>query len=212
MKTLNLPILGDAVPVRGWWLGRAIGWAILKTAQWSFAGGVPNVSKAVIIVAPHTSNWDFVVGAAAMLAADLDVRWLGKHTLFEGPLAPLMSGRGGIPVTRSQPGRGVVEEMAELIKAEDHLMLALAPEGTRSRVDRWKTGFHRIALAGGVPIIPAALDYRTREIRFGPPVVPCNDTESDVARLQLFFSTAQGKTRETPNNRETGSAEEAHCE
>jgi 1-acyl-sn-glycerol-3-phosphate acyltransferase len=167
-------------------------------AGWSFAGEVPNVSKAVIVVAPHTSNWDFVVGAAAMLAADLEVRWLGKHTLFEGLLAPLMNGLGGIPVNRSLPGRGVVEDMAALIHAEDQLLLALAPEGTRSRVDRWKTGFHRIARAGGVPIVPVALDYGPREIRFGPVVVPGDDSASDIARLQSFFSSARGKIRETP--------------
>jgi len=157
---------------------------------------VPDVAKAVIIVAPHTSNWDFVIGAAGMLALDLDLRFLGKHTLFEGPLAPLMRSLGGIPVDRSQPGSGVVEEMAERMRSADRLLLALSPEGTRSAVDRWKTGFHRIALSGGVPIAPVTFDYGRREIRFGSVLRPSEDLESDVRELQAFFDGAQGR-RET---------------
>jgi len=196
MSKLNLPTLGDAVPVRGWWLGRTIGRLILRMARWSFAGEVPDVGKAVIVVAPHTSNWDFVVAAAGMLAADLDLRFLGKHTLFKGPLAPLMHGLGGIPVDRTRSGGGVVEEMAQHIRNQDHLLLALSPEGTRSNVDHWKTGFHRIALGAGVPIVPVALDYGPRQIRFGPMLEPTDDTASDVSKLQLYFSRARGK-RET---------------
>jgi len=169
---------------------------MLFFARWSFAGTVPNVSKAVIIVAPHTSNWDFVIGAAGMLAIDLELRFLGKHSLFNGPLAPLMRGLGGIPVDRGRPGSGVAEEMADRMRSADRLLLALAPEGTRSSVDRWKTGFHRIALAGGVPIAPVALDFGRREIRFGPTLMPTEDLQADIAVLGAFFGGARGR-RET---------------
>ena len=170
-----------------------IGRLLLGIARWSFAGTVPNVAKGVIIVAPHTSNWDFVIGAAAMLALDLDARFLGKHTLFAGPLAPLMRILGGIPIDRSQPGSGVVEEMGDRMRSADRLLLALAPEGTRSSVEKWKTGFHRIALLGGVPIAPVTLDYGRREIRFGPLVMPTEDINSDVAELEAFFAGARGR-------------------
>ncbi|MCW8984830.1 MAG: lysophospholipid acyltransferase family protein [Thermoanaerobaculales bacterium] len=168
----------------------------MATARWGFDGEVPNISKGVIIVAPHTSNWDFVIGAAAMLALDLKLRFLGKHTLFSGPLAPMMRGLGGIPVDRTQPGSGVVEEMAEHFEKEDELLLALSPEGTRSSVDRWKTGFHRIARAADVPIMAVALDYGRRQIRFGPLVNPSDDIDGDLNIFFEFFATARGRRGE----------------
>ncbi len=196
MSSTRIPELPPAIPTRGWWFGRLIGRLVLAAARWSFAGTVPDVSKAVIIVAPHTSNWDFVIGAAAMLALDIDVRFLGKHTLFKGPLGWLMRLLGGIPVDRSLPGSGVVEEMGDRLRSADRLVLALAPEGTRSRVTKWKTGFHRIALLGCVPIAPVTLDYGRREIRFGMMVMPSEDLESDIQTLQRFFALSTGR-RET---------------
>jgi 1-acyl-sn-glycerol-3-phosphate acyltransferase len=174
-------------------LGRALGRWILWLARWGFEGEIPNLSKGVIIVAPHTSNWDFVIGAAGMLALDLELRYLGKHTLFEGPLGPMFRGLGGIPVDRSKPGSGVVEEMAARFEGEDKLLLALAPEGTRGAVDRWKTGFHRIARAAGVPIFAVTLDYGLRRIRFGPLVTPSDDLEADLRIFFDFFAAAHGK-------------------
>jgi len=165
----------------------------MQVAGWTFRGNIPNVAKAVIIVAPHTSNWDFVIGAAAMLALDLDLRFLGKHTLFEGPLAPIMRALGGIPVDRSQPGSGVVHRMVALFAAEERLILALAPEGTRGKVTRWRTGFHSIAAGAGVPIVPVALDYGRRTIFLGPPIDAGDDLEDDLASLRAFFADATGR-------------------
>ena len=193
MGSKSIPELGPAVPKRDWSWGRALGRLILIAARWGFEGNIPNVSKGVIIVAPHTSNWDFVIGAGAMLALDLKLRFLGKHTLFDGPLAPIMRGLGGIPIDRTQPGRGVVEEMAERFNKEEELLLALAPEGTRSSVDRWKTGFHRIAHAADVPIMAIALDYGPRRVRFGPVVHPSDDIDRDVGVFFEFFGTARGR-------------------
>jgi 1-acyl-sn-glycerol-3-phosphate acyltransferase len=162
-------------------------------AGWSFAGSIPDLPKAVIIVAPHTSNWDFVIGAAGMLALDLDLRFLGKHTLFRGPMGVLMRLLGGIPIDRAQPGGGVVAEMGQRFKNSDHLLLALAPEGTRGEVTRWKTGFHQIARAAGVPIVAATLDYGRRQIRFRELFTPSPDVEADVEELQEFFADSLGR-------------------
>lgn len=192
MRSLNLPVLGPALPRREWKTWRAVGKTVMKIAGWSFQGNIPDVSKAVIIVAPHTSNWDFVIGAAAMLALDLDLRFLGKHTLFNGPLAPMMRILGGIPVDRSQPGSGVVDRMIELFASEDQLILALAPEGTRGKVQRWRTGFHSIAAGAAVPIVPVALDYGRRTIFLGPPNHAGEDLETDLASLRAFFADATG--------------------
>ena len=188
-----IPEIGAAVPRRGWRVGRVLGRWALAAARWRVVGEVPDLAKAVIIVAPHTSNWDFPVGVAAMLALDLKLTFLGKHTLFEGPLAPLMRWLGGMPVDRGHPGAGVVEEMAARFRAADRLLLALSPEGTRTAVDRWKTGFYRIAAAAGVPIAAVALDWGRREIRFGPVVAPSGDLEGELAVFQLFFADARGK-------------------
>jgi 1-acyl-sn-glycerol-3-phosphate acyltransferase len=190
---VRLPAIGPSVPRRGWGAGRWLGRQVLAAARWSITGEVPDLGKGVIIVAPHTSNWDFVIGAAAMLALDLELTFLGKHTLFEGPLAPLMRGLGGIPVNRSHPGSGVVDEMAARFEAADRLLLALSPEGTRSAVGRWKTGFHHIASAAGVPIVAVALDWGRREIRFGPVLAPTRDLDGDVAVFVDFFNTARGR-------------------
>ena len=188
-----LPEMGPSVPRRGWWFGRAIGRAVMWTAGWSFAGSIPDLPKAVLIVAPHTSNWDFVIGAAGMLALDLDLRFLGKHSLFKGPMGVIMRLLGGIPVDRAQPGGGIVEEMGARFKTSDHLLLAIAPEGTRGEVTHWKTGFHGIARAAGVPILAIALDYGRRQIRFRELFTPSPDLEGDVEELQEFFADSLGR-------------------
>ena len=183
---------GPLVPTRGWRIGRSFGRLIMRTAGWSFQGEAPNTPKAVLAVAPHSSNWDFIVGVVAMLALDLDARFLGKHTLFKGPLGIFMRWLGGIPVDRNHP-RGVVDQVGDLFRSSDQMILALAPEGTRSAVTGWKTGFHRIAVAADVPIIAIAFDYETGEIRFRPSFTPTDDVEADVAELQRFCSGARGR-------------------
>lgn len=193
MATVRLPLMGPMVPRRGWRFGRFIGRLVFKAAGWSFPGSIPDVPKAVIIVAPHTSNWDFVIGAAAMLAMDLDASFFGKHTLFKGPLGVFMRCLGGIPVDRTRGGEGVVEQVVSRFAAADQLILALAPEGTRKTVEHWKTGFHRIALAADVPIVATALDWGRHEIRFREPFHPTKDVEADIKQLLPFFADSCGR-------------------
>ena len=187
-----LPHLGAAVPRRGNAFTRWLGRSVLALMGWRVEGEMPDLPKFVVAVGPHTSNWDFVVGAAAMLALDLRLAYLGKHTLFRGPLAPLMRWLGGIPVDRSSP-HGVVGEAVEAFARMERRILAIAPEGTRRRGAQVKSGFLHIARGAGVPVAFATWDYATRIVRLGPTVWPGADIEAERARAQAHFAAVTGK-------------------
>ena len=168
-----------------WWT-RGLGRAFMRLVRWRVVGSVPNVPRLVAIAAPHTCTLDVLIAIAVLLAIGIRVRWFGKHTIFWEPLGSLLRWIGGIPVNRSAPG-GLVNQAVTLFRTEDRLYLGLAPEGTRKKVEHWKTGFYRIAHAAGVPIIPVALDYRRRVADVGPALMPSGDYESDLARLKRHF-------------------------
>jgi 1-acyl-sn-glycerol-3-phosphate acyltransferase len=149
-------------------------------------GELPSAPRFVLIVAPHTSNWDFFVGVLGMFATDLRASWLGKHTIFRFPVGPLLRWLGGEPIDRSAP-QGTVGAAIERFRSRPQWVLALSPEGTRRPVERWKTGFHRIAAGAGVPILPVALDYQAREIRIGALFTPGPNEAADVAQLHALF-------------------------
>jgi 1-acyl-sn-glycerol-3-phosphate acyltransferase len=159
---------------------------VLALARWRIVGEVPPVAKFVAIVAPHTSNWDFPLGVLVMFALDLRVHWFGKASLFRSPLGPLFRHLGGRPVNRERP-EGVVEQMAEIVRAEPGFVLALAPEGTRKRVHRWRTGFYRIAERADIPIVPVSFDWSRREVTIGSPMHATGDVAADVAVLQSRY-------------------------
>ena len=184
---MKLPALGEAVPRRGSLLSRALGRSVLSLLRWRIEGVMPDIPKCVTIVAPHTSNWDFPVGLAAILALGIDVRWLGKNTIFRPPFRGLLQWLGGIPVDRQAPA-DVVERAVTAFRERDRLFLALAPEGTRKKVERWKSGFYRIAQGAGVPILLASLDYRTRVAELGPLFVPTGDYAADLEAMQSRFT------------------------
>jgi 1-acyl-sn-glycerol-3-phosphate acyltransferase len=186
------PPLGPAAPSRGNRLSRAVGRAALALLGWRFEGEVPNVSRVILVVAPHTSNWDFVVGISAMLALGLDARWIAKDTLFRPPLGPLLRWLGGTPVDRGAP-EGVVENAVRQLKAADRLFLTLSPEGTRRKVERWKTGFHRMARQAGVPVWPVALDYARKAVVLLPLYSVSDDLEGDVRALRSLFKPAMAR-------------------
>lgn len=171
---------------RGNAFSRLLGRRFLALLGWRIAGTLPELPRLVIIVAPHTSNWDFFIGVGVQLALGLDVCWLGKHTLFLGPWAPLLRWLGGIPVNRAAP-QGLLPELVRRLNSREHFLLALAPEGTRRRVERWKSGFHTIALLTGAAIVPVAIDCGPHEVRFGPVFNPTADFAADLAVLQEFY-------------------------
>ena len=171
---------------------RAIGRIALRISGWRICGDVPRLAKFIIIVAPHTSNWDFPVGVAAMFALDLDAHWFGKHTLFRGPAGSILRLIGGRPVRR-ETSEGVVEEVAAIVRAEPEFLLALAPEGTRKRVAHWRSGFYHIAEAANVPIVPVWFDWSHHEIGIGTPVHTTGNLAADLAALQALYRAEMGR-------------------
>jgi 1-acyl-sn-glycerol-3-phosphate acyltransferase len=146
----------------------------------------------VIVVAPHTSNWDFVFGFLAYLAMRMDASWLAKQAALSGPFGRLGRRFGGIPVDRGRAGH-MVETCATQFAEREGLVLVITPEGTRKKVPAWKRGYHRIALRAGVPIVPVAIDFSRRAVTFGPPVEPTADADADERRLQQFFHAGMAR-------------------
>lgn len=193
---MNVPPLGPRVPSRGNAVSRSIGRAWLSFGSWRFEGAMPNEPKFVVIVAPHTSNWDFTLGVAALFALGFKISFLGKHTLFKWPLGIFMRWLGGIPVERSV-SRDRVGESVAAFNASDELVLAVAPEGTRKLVTQWKTGFYHVAEGAGVPIVPVAFDYGRKVINIGPPFHPAGDRDADIEALKDFY---RGVVARRPEN------------
>ena len=179
-------------------LTRWIGRSVLRLGGWRMVGAFPDTSKLVLVAVPHSSNWDGIWGFAAKLAMGLKLTVLGKHQLFWWPLGPLLRRMGVIAVDRSAAS-GVVEQVAHMIRASDRpIWFALAPEGTRKPVDRWKVGFWKIASQAGVPILPAYFHYPDKVIGIGPPFVPGEDMEADIARLRAWYRPWEGRHHGTP--------------
>lgn len=160
---------------------------LLRLAGWSVEGDVPPDPKLVAIVAPHTSNWDFVLGSLAMLSLRLGFGALAKDSLFWPPLGRLLRFMGCVPVNRRRP-TGVVEGAIEAFRQREGLILGVTPEGTRRKSKGWKTGFHRIARGAGVPIWPTTIDYRRKVVGFLPVIHPTEDVDADLRALQALYS------------------------
>jgi 1-acyl-sn-glycerol-3-phosphate acyltransferase len=188
----GVPALGAQVPRRGSGLFRALGRVALALLGWRVEGEIPNLPKFVIAVAPHTSNWDFVVGIAAMFALDIKIAFLSKHTIFRWPFGSTLRWMGGVPVDRSSP-HGVVGDSIAAFGDSDRLVLAIAPEGTRRHVERFRTGFLHIARGAHVPVLLAALNYGEHCVRFGPLIEPGEDVEADRAGIEAHFAPVRGR-------------------
>ena len=147
--------------------------------------------RGVLIVYPHTSNWDFPLGVLARGAMGLPLSWIGKHTLFRWPLAPLLRWLGGTPVNRSAPGR-LIEELTAALRSRDWMWLALSPEGTRRRLDHWRSGFYRLARAAEVPVGLGFIDFATRRIGVLGHLTLTGDEAADMARIAAAYQGLQG--------------------
>ena len=180
------------IPRRGNVLTSALGHAVLRLMGWRIEGAFPDLPKFLIIVAPHSSNWDWVIGMSAVLALKVDAHWVAKHTLFRGPLGPLARWLGGVPVDR-RASHGFVEATAEAYRQHEQLLIGVTPEGTRKQVSQWKTGFYHIARAAGVPVVPAYFDYPSKVVGIGPPLELGPEQETEVARCRAFFQPYSGR-------------------
>ena len=188
----------DIVPAsyerRGSVVSRALGRMLMRVSGWRFEGGLPDVPKIVIAVAPHTTNWDFVIGVVVLWALDIKISFLGKHTLFRGVFGKWMRSIGGIPVDRNST-HGVVGDVVQTFARADRMVLALAPEGTRQLDRGFKKGFLHIAHGAGVPVLLAYFDFSRKVIGFGPLFNATGDVERDLAWVLNFYRPIRGKYR-----------------
>ncbi|MCY7293957.1 1-acyl-sn-glycerol-3-phosphate acyltransferase [Alteromonas sp. a30] len=184
----------EKISTRGNAFSVSIGVLTLKLLGWRLQGEFPNEKKVILVVAPHTSNWDFVLGLAFMFALRLNASFMAKSDLFVGPLKLIMKGLGGIAIKRHR-AHGVVAQMADRFEQSDALVLALAPEGTRRLVPRWKTGFLQIAARANVPILLIGLDYKRKCLLVGPCKRISNDAniEDELQQVLEFYSAISGK-------------------
>jgi 1-acyl-sn-glycerol-3-phosphate acyltransferase len=185
-----VPDLPDCLPRWGNAFSRSLGRVLLASGGWRVEGEFPRVPKMVTIVAPHTSNWDFLVGILAVFAIGFRARYLAKHTLFNPWIGWLMRWFGGIPVNREAP-QGLVAQAVEVIEREPAIFLAITPQGTRKGT-QWKSGFYRIAYEAKVPIFPVIFDGPARRIRFLPAFTPSGDYAADLPKLMALYEGVKG--------------------
>ena len=145
----------------------------------------------VIIVAPHTSNWDFILGVIIRGAMGFRANFLGKKSLFRKPFGFIFMWLGGIPVDRSSK-RNLVDQVVAEAQKRSSFILAITPEGTRSKVEKWRTGFYYIALNANIPIVICQLDYEYREARFLAPLYPTGNLEVDMKFIKDQFMHIKG--------------------
>ena len=171
---------------------RALARFILRLCRWRLIGAPPDAPHYVVIAAPHTSNWDFPWMLLMAWASGMNVRWLGKHTLFRGPMGPIMRALGGVPVRRHVK-EDRVAATARTFEEVPRMALLIPPEGTRRRVDHWRSGFYHIARTARVPLVPTALDYAERYGEIGEAFVPGDDIAADMDRLRAFYANRSGR-------------------
>ena len=160
-----------------------------KFRGWKIKGQIPaDIHKCVIIAAPHTSNWDFVFSLGALKLLGYKVNYMVKQELFIFPFSILLKRSGGIAIDRKK-NNNVVDEMVASINNSSHIFLMLAAEGTRKRVDKWKSGFYYVAQKAKVPICTGFLDYAKKEAGFGPVITITENRAEDLAKIKTFYST-----------------------
>jgi 1-acyl-sn-glycerol-3-phosphate acyltransferase len=192
-----LPLPPNAPRVKPSRFARWLGRTILKLGGWRMVGTLPDIPRLVLIGAPHSSNWDGLWGFAAKIALGVDIRVLGKDSLFRIPvLGTVLKHLGVIPVDR-KAAQGVVEQAAALIHGSDRFWYGLAPEGTRKRVERWKTGFWKIAKAADVPVLRMYFHDPDRVIGFGPLFHLSDHLAADMAAHRAGYRRWMGKRRAT---------------
>ena len=171
------------------WLARAIRWVVLwyyRRQGWTEVNANPDLRTCVIIAAPHTSNWDFVYFLGAATTLNVPLSFMGKKQLFRWPIGRAMRELGGIPVDRSA-SHNYVQMMVDEFAQRDAFMLTIAPEGTRSAVARWKTGFYHIAMQAKVPLVLGLMDYQEKQVGLAGAIWPTGDYLKDMEKVLEFY-------------------------
>ncbi len=159
---------------------------------WKVNKELPDLNKCIIIVAPHTSSWDFVIGVIVRGVLAKEINYLGKKSLFKPPFGWFFRWMGGYPVDR-KTSQNMVDQVAEIFLKEEVFRLALAPEGTRSRVAEWRTGFYHMAVRANVPIVSVGFDYAKKRVVIFDPFYPSGEIEKDLPQIKALFKDIKGK-------------------
>lgn len=164
-----------------------------KLAGWRIIGAPPSdQAKYIIVVAPHTSNWDFIIGVLVRGILGFNSKYMAKKQLFFPPFGWLFKWLGGYPVDRSK-SKNMVEAIANIFIAHEHFVIAITPEGTRKKVNEWKSGFYHIARLAQIPLVFSALDYSTRTVVFRQEVYwPSGDYHKDIDEIKAWFANKKG--------------------
>ncbi|MBO6880073.1 1-acyl-sn-glycerol-3-phosphate acyltransferase [Winogradskyella sp.] len=169
---------------------KVLGWKVVGNTNFS----KDTVKKAVIIAVPHTSWYDFPIALLLRKVVDLKVNFVGKKELFKWPFGYYFKAVGGRALDRT-PGQNKVQTIAQLFKKEEEFRLALAPEGTRKKVEEWKTGFYYIAKEARVPIIMFTLDFKNKQNKVSEPFYPTDDIDADFKYMKSFYEGVEGKVK-----------------
>ena len=183
MTIFNTPILSTIFHYLARFWMRRFGWRV--------EGKLPDIPKFVLIGAPHTSNWDFVLFLGVMFTLRANVRFMGKAELFRSPIGWFFRYCGGVPVDRKK-STGLVDQMVEASNRSEHFILTITPEGTRHQIVEWKRGFYHIAKNAGIPIVIAVVDGRHKTVRIGQVFHPTGNIEADMKTTQSFFAGTVG--------------------
>ena len=171
---------------------RGVSRIILRIAGWKIEPRIPDISKYVMIAAPHTSNWDFVLTVLIAFARDVKIHMMGKKELFKGPFGRLFKWMGVIPIDRSR-SNNTVAQVIQLFQNREKLIMVIPPSGTRKRVMKWKTGFYHIAHGAKVPIALGFLDYARKSGGIGRLFRTTGNIEADMAEINAFYTGITGK-------------------
>ena len=185
MKTtiFNTPILSTVL--------RFFANLFLRLFGWRVEGQLPDLPKFILIGAPHTSNWDFVLFLGVIFHLKANVKFMGKAELFHNPFGWFFYWCGGVPVDRKK-SQGLVEQMVEASKKSDKFILTIAPEGTRHYVSEWKLGFYHIAKNAGIPVVIAIVDGKAKMVRIGQVFHPTENMDADIKTIKNFFEGIVG--------------------
>lgn len=169
---------------------------LFKILGWEIENSFPSdIKKYVLIVAPHTHWVDFPIGILIKYATDLKANYIGKASLFKPPFGFIFRAMGGTPVERDE-NNNVVDAVIGIFNSKEQFIFSLSPEGTRKKVEHWKTGFYYIAKGANVPIVSVALDFEHKKVIISNPFYPTNNMEVDISELRSFFKGVKGKIPE----------------